>query len=84
VMVVYTSNIFAILGLRSMYFALAGMMEMFEYLHYGLALVLVFIGGKMVAAHYYEMPTVMALGVVAGILVISVLGSVAFPRKKTS
>ena len=84
VMVVYTSNIFAVLGLRSMYFALAGMMEMFEYLHYGLALVLVFIGGKMVAAHYYEMPTVMALGVVAGILVISVLGSVAFPRKKTS
>ena len=82
VMVVYTSNIFAILGLRSMYFALAGMMEMFEYLHYGLALVLVFIGGKMLAAHYYQMPTVLALGVVAGILVISVLGSVAFPRKK--
>jgi tellurite resistance protein TerC len=82
VMVVYTSNIFAILGLRSMYFALAGMMEMFEYLHYGLATVLVFIGGKMLAAHYYEMPTAMALGGVAGILVISVVGSVAFPRKK--
>jgi tellurite resistance protein TerC len=82
VMVVYTSNIFAILGLRSMYFALAGMMEMFEYLHYGLATVLVFIGGKMLSAHYYAMPTVMALGVVAGILVISVVGSVAFPRKK--
>ena len=82
VMVVYTSNLFAILGLRSMYFALAGMMEMFEYLHYGLATVLVFIGGKMLSAHYYEMPTVMALGVVAGILVISVVGSVAFPRKK--
>jgi tellurite resistance protein TerC len=84
VMVVYTSNLFAILGLRSMYFALAGMMEMFEYLHYGLATVLVFIGGKMLAAHYYEMPTVMALGVVAGILVISIVGSVTFPRKKTS
>ncbi|HTF44376.1 MAG TPA: TerC family protein [Terriglobales bacterium] len=82
VMVVYTSNIFAILGLRSMYFALAGMMEMFEYLHYGLALVLVFIGGKMLTAHYYEMPTVMALGVVAAILVTAVLGSMAFPRKK--
>ena len=82
VMVVYTSNIFAILGLRSMYFALAGMMEMFEYLHFGLALVLVFIGGKMLTAHYYEMPTVMALGVVAGILMTAVLGSVAFPRKK--
>jgi tellurite resistance protein TerC len=82
VMVVYTSNIFAILGLRSMYFVLAGMMEMFEYLHYGLALVLVFIGGKMLAAHYYEMPTVMALAVVAGILIVSVVGSVAFPRRK--
>lgn len=82
VMVVYTSNIFAILGLRSMYFVLSGMMEMFEYLHYGLALVLVFIGSKMLAAHYYEMPTVMALAVVAGILIISVVGSVAFPRRK--
>jgi tellurite resistance protein TerC len=82
VMVVYTSNLFAILGLRSMYFALAGMMEMFEYLHYGLATVLVFIGGKMLAAHYYEMPTVMALGAVAGILLLSIAGSVAFPRKK--
>jgi tellurite resistance protein TerC len=82
VMVVYTSNIFAILGLRSMYFVLAGMMEMFEYLHYGLALVLIFIGGKMLAAHYYEMPTVMALAVVAGILIVSVVGSVAFPRRK--
>jgi tellurite resistance protein TerC len=82
VMVVYTSNIFAILGLRSMYFALSGMMEMFEYLHYGLALVLVFIGGKMLSAHYYEMPTWIALGAVGGILVLSVLASMAFPRKK--
>lgn len=81
VMVVYTSNIFAILGLRSMYFALAGMMERFEYLHYGLATILVFIGGKMVAAHYYEMPTLLALVVVAGILVIAVLASVIFPKK---
>ncbi len=84
VMVVYTSNIFAILGLRSMYFALSGMMEMFEFLHYGLATVLVFIGGKMLAAHYYEMPTALALGAVAGILGISVLVSVMFPRKKAA
>lgn len=82
VMVVYTSNLFAILGLRSMYFALSGMMEMFDYLHYGLATVLVFIGGKMLAAHYYEMPTLMALAVVAGILLVSIVGSLAFPRKK--
>jgi tellurite resistance protein TerC len=82
VMVVYTSNIFAILGLRSMYFALAGMMEMFEYLHYGLATVLVFIGGKMLSTHYYEMPTWIALGTVAGILVLSVLASVMFPKRQ--
>lgn len=80
--VVYTSNVFAILGLRSMYFALAGMMEIFHYLHYGLALVLVFIGGKMLVSHYYDMPTEIALGTVAGVLLISVLASVLYPQKK--
>ena len=79
--IVYTSNVFAILGLRSMYFALAGMMEVFHYLHYGLALVLIFVGGKMLASHYVEVPTEVALGVVAGILLISVLASLIHPRK---
>jgi len=79
--IVYTSNVFAILGLRSMYFALAGMMEMFRYLHYGLSLVLIFVGGKMLASHYYQLPTEYALGVVGLILLISVLASVARPRK---
>jgi tellurite resistance protein TerC len=82
VVIVYASNVFAILGLRSMYFALAGMMEMFEYLHYGLAAVLIFMGAKMLASHYYEMPTVIALGVVAGILGVSVVASVAQRRKQ--
>ena len=79
--IVYTSNVFAILGLRSMYFALAGMMEMFRYLHYGLSLVLIFVGGKMLASHYYQLPTEYALGIVGLILVVSVLASVARPKK---
>ena len=79
--IVYTSNVFAILGLRSMYFALAGMMELFHYLHYGLSLVLIFVGGKMLVSHYYQIPTEIALGTVAGILIISVLASMVHPKK---
>ena len=80
--IVYTSNVFAILGLRSMYFALAGMMEMFHYLHYGLSLILIFVGTKMLVSHYYEIPTEIALSMVAGILLMSVLASKLFPQKK--
>ncbi len=79
--IVYTSNIFAILGLRSMYFALAGMMEFFHYLHYGLSVVLIFVGAKMLISHYYQIPTGWALGVVAGVLLVSVLVSVVRPKK---
>ena len=79
--IVYTSNVFAILGLRSMYFALAGMMEVFEYLHYGLSVVLIFIGAKMLAAHYIEIPTVWALAIVLFVLAVSVVASVL--RQKT-
>jgi tellurite resistance protein TerC len=79
--IVYTSNVFAIMGLRSMYFALAGMMELFHYLHYGLSLVLIFVGGKMLLSHYYQVPTEVALGIVAAILGVSVLASVARPTK---
>jgi tellurite resistance protein TerC len=82
--IVYTSNVFAILGLRSMYFALAGMMEVFHYLHYGLSVVLIFIGAKMLVSHYYEIPTAMALGVVGGVLAVSVAASLVFPRKVPS
>jgi len=80
--IVYTSNVFAIMGLRSMYFALAGLMEMFRYLHYGLSVVLSFIGVKMLVAHYYEIPTAYALATVGGILLISVLASLIHPAKK--
>ncbi len=78
--IVYTSNVFAILGLRSMYFALAGMMEFFHYLHYGLSVVLIFVGAKMLVSHYYEIPTVVALAVVVLVLGISVLASLLFPK----
>jgi tellurite resistance protein TerC len=80
--IVYTSNVFAILGLRSMYFVLAGMMELFHYLHYGLALVLIFIGAKMMASNYYQIPTSMALTVVAGVILVSVLASLLRPRSQ--
>ena len=79
--IVYTSNVFAILGLRSMYFALAGVMDLFQYLHYGLSVVLIFIGAKMLASHYYHIPTGAALGVVLGVLGIAVLLSVILPKR---
>ncbi|MEX0775558.1 MAG: TerC family protein [Phycisphaeraceae bacterium] len=89
--IVYSSNIFAILGLRALFFALSGLMEMFHLLHYGLAAILVFIGAKMFleAGHHYpdwplpsyDMPTPAALGVIAGILLLSILASWLFPRR---
>lgn len=79
--IVYTSNVFAILGLRSMYFALAGVIDLFQYLHYGLSVVLVFIGVKMLVSHYYRIPTGVALGVVVGVLGIAVLLSLILPKR---
>jgi tellurite resistance protein TerC len=58
-----------------MYFALAGMMAMFEYLHYGLALVLIFVGTKMLVSRYYQIPTAWALATVGGILLLSIAAS---------
>ncbi len=78
--IVYTSNVFALLGLRSMFFVLAGMMEAFHYLHYGLSAVLIFIGAKMLTAEFYPIPTLAALGVVAGVLLISVAASLMYPK----
>ncbi|MSU58469.1 MAG: TerC family protein [Pedosphaera sp.] len=73
--IVYTSNVFAILGLRSMFFALAGVMKMFVYLHYGLAAVLVFVGGKMLLAGFYKIPTLASLLVIVGLLGVAVAAS---------
>ena len=80
--IVYTSNVFAILGLRSMYFALAGMMDLFHYLHYGLSVVLIFIGLKMLGSHYVNIPTEWALVIVLFVLATSILASILNPQKK--
>jgi tellurite resistance protein TerC len=80
--IVYTANVFAILGLRSMYFALAGMMDLFHYLHYGLSVVLIFIGLKMLGSHYVSVPTEWALGIVLFVLGASVLASLLKPKTK--
>src|SRR5271165_1007172 len=79
--IVFTSNVFAILGLRSLYFALAGMMEVFHLLHYGLSVILIFIGAKMLASHYVRIPIGVALAVVAGVLAVSIVLSLALPKK---
>jgi tellurite resistance protein TerC len=82
--IVYTSNVFAILGLRSMYFALAGMMDLFHYLHYGLSVVLIFIGLKMLGSHYMNIPTGWALAIVLLVLGASIVASLLNPQEKTS
>ncbi len=75
--IVYTSNIFAILGLRSLYFAIAGMMGYFRYLKIGLAFVLTFVGLKMLTSYlHFEIPIVTALGIIISILLVSIFASV--------
>jgi tellurite resistance protein TerC len=76
--IVYTSNVFAILGLRALYFALAGIMRVFRYLHYGLSIILIFVGVKMLLSDIYEIPIGIALGAVLGILTVSVVASIIF------
>jgi tellurite resistance protein TerC len=73
--IVYTSNVFAILGLRSLYFLLAGVMDKFHYLKLGLSVILVFVGIKMTIIDLYKIPVGLSLGVIAGILAISVIAS---------
>ena len=79
--VVYTSNVFAILGLRSMYFAVSGLMKLFRFLHYGLAVILILVGMKMILGDYFEIPILVTLGTVALVLLISMGLSVAYPAK---
>ncbi len=77
---VFTSNVFAILCLRSLYFLLAGVIDKFHLLKLGLSIVLVFIGVKMLLSGVYHIPIALSLGVVAGVLVLSVAGSLMFPK----
>jgi len=80
--IVYTSNVFAILGLRALYFALAGLLDLFHYLKFGLSIVLAFIGVKMLIESFYDMPITIALGVVVGVLTISIIASILLPKKE--
>ena len=80
---IFTSNVFAILGLRSMYFLLAGVIEKFHYLKLGLAVVLSFVGVKMLITYFHiEVPIGASLGVVAGVLSLSIVASLVFPEQK--
>lgn len=79
--IVYTSNVFAILGLRSLYFLLAGVVDKFHYLKLGLSVVLVFVGIKMVIVDFYKIPTLLSLGVVATILTTSIVASLIRSRR---
>jgi integral membrane protein, TerC family len=78
--IVYTSNVFAILGLRSMYFALSGMLDRFRYLHYGLAVVLILVGFKMLGSHFVSIPTEWTLATVLAVLTLSVVASILKPQ----
>jgi tellurite resistance protein TerC len=80
--IVYAANLFAIMGLRSMFFAVSGLMKSFRFLHTGLALILVLVGAKMIAADYFKVPTLVMLGVVAGVLAVSVVASILYPGAK--
>lgn len=80
--IIYTSNIFAILGLRTLYFAIASIMHKFHYLKIGLSLILIFIGFKMLIIDLYKIPIVFSLSIIALILVASIIYSLAKPLKK--
>jgi tellurite resistance protein TerC len=77
--VVYTSNVFAILGLRSLYFALAGIMDLFHYLKYALSFILSFVGVKMLIEHWYQIPVPVSLGVIVCALLSSIVASLLWP-----
>jgi len=80
--VVYTSNVFAIMGLRSMYFAVAGLMKVFRFLHYGLAIILILVGLKMLASDHIRIPIHGTLAVIGVVLLASIVASLAWPKKE--
>ena len=79
--IVYTSNIFAILGLRSLFFLLAGVMDKFHLLKYGLSIILLFVGAKMLLVDIYKIPINLSLLAIGSTLVLSVVVSLLFPKK---
>ncbi len=78
---VYSSNIFAIIGLRSLYFLLSGMAGKFPYLKYGISVILFFVGVKMLLSHYIKIPILASLGVIVGLLALSIVAGKIFPPK---
>lgn len=82
--IVITSNVFAILGLRSLYFALAGMMARFHYLKAGLVTLLLFIGAKMIASDFFKVPVEVSMAVIAGVLAVTIALSVARTRRQAA
>lgn len=80
--IVYSSNVFAILGLRALFFALSGIMQLFEYLHYGLAAILSFVGLKMLFSEFVHIPVWIALGVIAVILTVTIIASVRHAKQQ--
>jgi len=80
--IVLTSNIFAILGLRSLYFAVSGIMQLFRYINIGLAVILCFVGFKMLASHYVPIPIKISLGIIGSVLAASILASVLIPSQR--
>jgi len=82
--IVFTSNIFAILGLRSLYFAVSGVMELFRYLKVGLAIVLSFVGLKMLASYFhFEIPILLSLAIILSILLVSIIASLIIKKKES-
>jgi tellurite resistance protein TerC len=82
--IIFTSNVFAILGLRSLYFALAALLDKFRYLKLSLVFVLAYVGVKMLLSHTYPIPTPVSLGIIAGILIVGISASVIVSRKQKS
>lgn len=80
--IIYSANAFAILGLRALYFALSGVMRLFHYLHYGLALILVYVGTKMMLEDLVEIPTLVTLSVIILTITFSILISIIYPKKE--
>jgi tellurite resistance protein TerC len=78
--IVYSSNVFAILGLRALYFALADILPRFRFLHQGLAAIIMFVGTKMIASEHFHIPAVTSLIVIAAILCVTIVASLIFPR----
>ncbi len=81
--IIYTSNVFAILGLRSLFFAISGLMRLFHLLNYGLAAILTFVGVKMIIDDFVHVPVPVSLLVIAAILLISILLSLVWPEKRS-